>query len=168
MALMENAMLREEIAATHLIQDEDSVWPVLSRDRQSARDASLPVVDAVLSFRSEAAAPDVPSAVGAMLAMAYLALIGALALATAGPGPSRMAVVIAGIFVAIFFTVPWCIFKQEVTLTQRTAMSHFLAQGMQTYTGPCTGKAALVQMFIVPALLTFGVLLIAAEIVLLG
>ena len=102
------------------------------------------------------------------MAVIYLALIGALALATAGPGQSGMALVIAGLFVVTFFTVPWLIFKQEVPAAKRTVMSRFLAQGMQTYTGPCAGKAALVQMFIVPVLLTFGVLLIAAEIALLG
>ena len=160
-------MLREEIAFTQLTDDEAPVWPVLSRERHEAREPMPAAADSE-SFQPTPAAPDVPAALGAMMALVYLALIGALALATAGPGQSAMALVIAGLFVAIFFTVPWLIFSQEVTRGRRTVMSRFLAQGMQTYTGRCSGKAALVQMLIVPVLLTFGVLLMAAEIALLG
>lgn len=160
-------MLREEIDFAHLSNDDDPVWPVLNREGQSPGESVSTIIEAE-PFRPTPAAQDVPAGIGAMMGIVYLALIGALALATAGPGQSGMALVIAGLFVAIFFTVPWLIFKQEVTASRRTTMSRFLGQGMQTYTGPCPGKAALVQMFIVPVLLTFGVLLIAAEIALIG
>lgn len=160
-------MLREEVAFADPNHNEAPIWPVLSRERHDSHQP-VPTAADTEPFQPAPAAPDVPAAVGAVMALVYLALIGALALATAGPGQSGMALVIAGLFVAIFFTVPWLIFKQEVTSSKRTVMSRFLAQGMQTYTGRCSGKAALVQMFIVPVLLTFGVLLIAAEIALLG
>lgn len=167
MALMEDVMLRDEAALVDLNQDEGSVWPVLGG--QEAREPKQAAAEeARRPFQPQAAAQDVPAFVGGMMAVTYFALIGALALATAGPGQSGLALVIAGFFVAIFFAVPWLIFRQEPAASKRTGMPRFLAQGIQTYTGPCTGKAALVQMFIVPVLLTLGVLLIAAEIALLG
>lgn len=159
-------MLRDEAALVDLNQEDGSVWPVLGG--QQTREPEQVTAHEARPFQPEPAAQDVPAFVGGMMAGTYFALIGALALATAGPGQSGLALAIAGFFVAIFFAVPWLIFRQEPANSRRTGMPRFLAQGIQTYTGPCTGKAALVQMLIVPVLLTLGVLLIAAEIALLG
>jgi hypothetical protein len=119
-------------------------------------------------FRPAAALPDVPGAVGALLFTSYLALIGALAVATTGPGESRLSIVIGALFVLAFFTVPRLFLAQEPMNSRRVTMDQFLAQGVETYTGHCSGSAALVQMFLVPVLLTLGVLSIAIIVAVIG
>lgn len=105
-----------------------------------------------------AAAPDVPAAVGGMIAAAYAALIAALFIATAGSLSSIFAIVIAGLFVVIFFTVPRIFFAVEPMTERRPDLGKFLNRGMDTFTGHATGRAALVQMLVVPVLLTAAIL----------
>ena len=93
-----------------------------------------------------------------MLAASYATLIGALFLATAGSASSIFAIVIAAIFVAIFFTVPRIFFAVEPMTEKRPGLGVFLNGGMETLTGHCSGPAALVQMMIVPVFLTLAVL----------
>ena len=102
-----------------------------------------------------------------MLFAAYLALIGALAIATSGPGRIANGAGHRGLFVVAFFTVPRFIFAQEPKQRPRPDLDRFLATGMRTFTGHCTGGAALVQMFIVPVALTIGMLAIAVVIALI-
>jgi hypothetical protein len=153
-----------------LIADDDalSVWPVLAHHRKQESDPQPPILVEAAPFRAEAATPDVPASIGLMLFAAYLGLIAALAIATSGPGESRMVLVIAGLFVAAFFAVPHYLFAQEPTGGARPDLSQFLATGMRTFTGHCTGGAALVQMFVVPVALTIGMLAIAVVIALVG
>lgn len=144
---------------------EAPVWPVLNRELPHL--AAVPaIVDESLHHRGAEATPDVPGSVGILLFGSYLALIGALSIATAGPGESKFVIAIAGLFVLAFFSVPRLIFAQEPKEARRPSMSLFLARGLNTYTGKCSGRDALVQMFIVPILLTFGVLAIAVVIAL--
>lgn len=159
-------MFRETAIATVDVHYEESVWPVLSRDRPAPRviertAGDVPALAAAPLFHAAAAAPDVPAAVGTLLAACYLSLIGALAIATAGPGESKFTLVVAALFIVAFFTVPKLILAQEPQSGLRVTMDQFLVRGMETSTGHCSGRAALVQMFIVPVLLTFGVLSIA-------
>ena len=148
-------------------EDEQSVWPVFTRDQPSPR-AGPTEAAALRPFRAEAATPDVPAAIGGMLFAAYVALIGALAIATSGPGESRLVLTIAGLFVVAFFAVPHFILAQEPQEGRRPALSRFLATGMSTFTGHCSGRAALVQMFIVPVALTLGILAIGLVIAFAG
>ena len=108
----------------------------------------------------ETAVPDVPAAVGLMMVGVYVIIVAlfALTIASAGAGPFMIAVDL--MFLAAFFTVPVLILKQERDPARRPGMPRFLSQGMQTYTGHVTGAGALIQMFIVPVLLAFGVLCI--------
>jgi hypothetical protein len=108
--------------------------------------------------RTVAAAPDVPGSVGGMIAGAYAALIVALFVATAGSLSSIFAIVIAGFFVAVFFTVPRIFFAVEPMTEQRPGLSRFLKRGMETLTGHATGTAAMVQMLVVPVFLTLAIL----------
>jgi hypothetical protein len=148
---------------------DEPVWLVLNRERGGADSEPVPaVVDEALAFRAAPATPDVPGAVGLLLFGCYLALIGALALATAGPGQSKFMLVIAGLFVVAFFAVTRFIFAQEPAGDRRPRMQRFLARGIDTFTGPCAGGAALVQMFVVPVLLTLGMLAIAVVIAFAG
>ncbi len=108
----------------------------------------------------EKAVPDVPASVGIALIGAYVSIIGlfALTIANAGEGPLMIGIDVA--FLAAFFTVPTLFLKFEGDPAKRPSFLKFLDQGMQTYTGPVSGAGALVQMFIVPVLLAFGVLCI--------
>ena len=137
--------------------DVAAVWPA------SAQVAPLPIPEAVDGceeqvVRSTPAAPDVPAAAGFMIAGTYVALIAALAMATAGSGKSLMAIVIAFFFVFTFFSVPAIFFGVEGAEHGRRSFSKFMEDGMETLTGHNSGRAALVQMLLVPVLLTFGVI----------
>jgi hypothetical protein len=156
----------EDMGQLARAEDAASVWPVLGNNRKPATGPRPQPVSDAPAFRAEAATPDVPASIGMMLFAAYLALIGALAIATSGPGESRMVLVIAGLFVVAFFAVPHYIFAQEPKGGRRPDLSRFLATGMRTFTGHCSGGAALVQMFLVPVALTIGILAIAVIIAL--
>ncbi|HET9337185.1 MAG TPA: hypothetical protein VFO12_12355 [Sphingomicrobium sp.] len=109
---------------------------------------------------SEAAVPDVPPSIGALMVGVYLSIVAlfALTIASAGQGPFMIA--IDAMFLLAFFTVPAIFLKQERDPARRPSMSRFMSQGMQTYTGHVTGGGALIQMFVVPVLLAFAVLAI--------
>src|SRR4051812_38023172 len=85
--------------------DVAAVWPA------SARIVPLPLLDVdekpvAADFSPTPAAPDVPAAVGGLIAASYFALIGAFALATVGSGRSIFAIAIVLVFAVAFFTVP--------------------------------------------------------------
>ena len=117
----------------------------------------LPLGD-VAPTRAAPAAPDIPGSVGGMIVASYLALIVALYVATAGSRSSIFAIAIAALFVAIFFTIPRIFFAVESMTDSRPGFGKFLKRGMATFTGHSSGPAALVQMLIVPVLLTLAVL----------
>lgn len=168
-------MFRETASAKIDVRYDEHVWPVLNRGNPFPRlvekttdEGEASELPPSLPFRSAAAAPDVPAAVGILMFACYLALIGGLAIATAGPGESKFALVIAALFVVAFFTVPRLILAQEPIDGARVSMDQFLSSGIETYTGHCSGRAALVQMFVVPVLLTICVLSIAIIIAVVG
>jgi hypothetical protein len=102
-------------------------------------------------------APDVPGAVGGLIAASYVTLIGTLAIATTGSSPSIFAIVIAAFFVGMFFAVPRIFFAVEPKSGRRPRLGQFIREGMDTATGHSGGAAALVQMLVVPICLTLGV-----------
>jgi hypothetical protein len=137
--------------------DFAAVWPT------SASIVSFPVPDLELisprqDFRATPAAPEVPAAVGGLLAASYAGLIVALAVATADSSESIFTIAIAALFVVIFFSVPRIFFAVEPDSSPRTSFDAFLHEGMDTFTGHNSGRAALVQMLIVPLLLTLAIL----------
>jgi hypothetical protein len=111
-------------------------------------------------FCSEAAAPDLPPAVGRLIAGAYVALIGVLAATMARNAESAFVISIAALFLVAFLSVPRIFLAIEPETTRRPSMSAFLERGMQTATGHLSGRGALVQMLVVPVLLSLGVLAI--------
>jgi hypothetical protein len=140
--------------------DVAAVWPV------GIQVAPLPVLDVegpitANAFAPTPAAPDVPAAVGGLLAASYAGLIAAFALATVSSGQSVFAITICALFVAIFFAVPRIFFGVEPKQLRRPSLDQFLDRGMETLTGHCTGGAASVQMLIVPVSLTVGVVIMA-------
>ena len=147
--------------------DIAAVWPT------SAQLAPFPIpeleqISENQEFRATPAAPDVPAAVGGMIAASYAGLIAALAFATVGSAESIFVIVIAALFVIAFFTVPRIFFAVERDSGVRTSFDAFLRNGMDTFTGHNSGKSALVQMLIVPVLLTFAVLAMGVAIATAG
>lgn len=117
-----------------------------------------PAAGPAADFAPTPAAPDVPGAVGGLIVAAYAGLIGAFALATAGSAESIFAIVIAALFAVAFFTVPRIFLAVEPNDKRRPSLQRFMREGMDTLTGHSSGRDALVQMLIVPVLLTFGAL----------
>lgn len=136
------------------------------RHEQLSKPGSFDVVDAKTlralepTSQSKEAVPDVPASVGAMLIGVYVLIVAlfALTVANAGQGPFMIGVDL--VFLAAFFAVPAIFLKTEGDKSDRPSLLRFLDQGMQTYTGHVSGVGALVQMFVVPVLLAFGVLCI--------
>ena len=134
-----------------------AVWPA------GPQIAPLPIPDVDQIERPKVHAPtpaaaDVPAAVGRMIVMAYAALIGAFAAAAAGSAESVYVITISALFVVAFFTVPRIFLRVEPKNGSRANLYRFMRDGMQTYTGHNSGPAALVQMLIVPVLLTVAAL----------
>jgi hypothetical protein len=65
-------------------------------------------------------------------------------------------IAIDAVFLAAFFAVPWIFLKLERPVGRVPRLDEFLRNGIDTFTGHSTGGAALVQMLIVPVLLTFA------------
>ena len=162
-------MYREQLVARQGYDSMDvaAVWPTSA----SVAPFTVPEMQPThqrLDFRATPAAPDVPAAVGGLIAASYAGLIAALAVATIGSAQSIFVIVIAALFVVAFFTVPRIFFAVERDSGVRASFDDFLNKGMDTLTGHNSGKAALVQMLIVPIMLTLGVLAMGITIAMVG
>jgi hypothetical protein len=143
--------MRHEQIDTFRKLDEASlalVWPNGGGFAPPGIDAPAPAV------------PDVPAAVGKLLVGIYAALIGVFFLTLAGSRESAFMIAISGLYVTIFCAVPWIFLKVEKDPSRRPDLAEFMAKGLETWTGHCSGRAALVQMLIVPAMLTLCLLCI--------
>lgn len=116
----------------------------------------LAEVEAALG-RPATAVPDVPAAVGGMLAGVYVTLLGTFPLLIANDASSLFVIAISGFYLFMFLATPAAFLRLEADTSGRPDLSRFLAQGMQTATGHISGAGALVQMLVVPVLLTFAV-----------
>jgi hypothetical protein len=105
-------------------------------------------------FRSAAAAPDVPAAVGGMLVAVYVTLLATFAVTMAHSREALFAIAICAVFLTMYLLVPRIFLSVEPNQGKRPSLDMFLNKGLETYTGHCSGKEALVQMLIVPVLLT--------------
>jgi len=155
-------MRHERIAAHSRLTEADvaAVWPV------SPQVAPLPIVQIEQLAEPDThaqtpAAPDIPGSVGGMIAGAYAVLLAALFIAAAGSRESVFAITICALFIVMFFTVPRLMFRVEADKSVRPSLARFMREGMDTLTGHSSGTGALVQMLVVPALLTIGVLIMA-------
>jgi hypothetical protein len=129
------------------------------RHEQLAEQDSFDVVEPRIS-RAEAAAPDVPASVGILLAAVYVGLIGILAVTIANRGQGLLVIAVDLFFLGAFLTVPAIFLRLEGDPVRRPSLSRFLSQGIETYTGHISGGGAIAQMFVVPVLLSLGVLAI--------
>jgi hypothetical protein len=126
------------------------------------------VDEAAETFVATSSCPDVPAAAGGLIVAAYVGLIGTFAVAMTGSARSLFSLVICGVFLAAFFTVPHIFLGLEQSAGSRPSLDRFLREGMATMTGRSSGRDALIQMLIVPVMLTLGVIAmgIAAAIIL--
>jgi hypothetical protein len=121
----------------------------------TARPSGGPAKDADESapFRSATAMPDVPVGIGRVIIACYIAMIVAFAFGTSGGRDIDFALVVAGLFVVMYFTLPRIRLGVDPRHIERPNLARFLSEGMMTYTGPTGGAAALTQILIVPVCL---------------
>jgi hypothetical protein len=151
-------MRHEQIAdeASYARVEIAAAWPAAVR----AAPAPLPE-DEEGTFHPLAptpSCPDVPAAAGGLIVAAYVGLIAAFAVAMTGSGRSIFALAICGVFLAAFFAVPRIFLGLEPAAGRRPTLDRFLRDGMATMTGRSSGRDALIQMLIVPVMLTLGVI----------
>lgn len=128
-----------------------AVWPA------GAGVAPLPLPEATdEAFAPTPSCPDVPAAAGGLIAAAYVGLIATFAVALTGSAQSIFAIAVCGLFLVAFFAVPRIFLAIEPDSGPRPSFQRFMHEGMATMTGRSSGRDALVQMLIVPVLLTFG------------
>ncbi len=104
------------------------------------------------------AVPDVPAAVGGLVAGTYAAMVAIFFALFSGSAEAVFSLVVVAGFVAIFFAVPRIFLAVEADPSRRPTMNAFMHEGMETLTGRTTGRDALVQMLIVPVLLAFALI----------
>lgn len=130
-----------------------AVWPRIE-EALAARGSAI--VEQPVLLAPAAAAPDVPAAVGRMIVAAYAALLGVFFALFARSPAAFFAIAVCAVFMTAFFTVPRLFFAVEAGAERRPSLARFMRVGLDTPTGRCGGGEALVQMLIVPVLLTVG------------
>ena len=115
---------------------------------------------APLNRRPEAAVPDMPAAVGGLVIAAYAGLVGVLALTMARDAGAAFVIAISAFYVAMFLSVPAVFLRVEGDASRRPTLAQFMEQGIDTLTGRTSGAGALVQILLVPVLVTLGLLVI--------
>ena len=104
------------------------------------------------------AAPDIAAGVGGLIAASYATLLLVFFAFFAGSFTALFVITICAGFVAVYFAIPYIFFSIEPDETRRPSLSAFIHNGMETLTGHSSGRDALVQMMVVPVLLTLGLL----------
>jgi hypothetical protein len=110
-------------------------------------------------FYSAAAAPDVPKIVGKMIVASFVALLATFAVTMAGSRESLFAIAICAVFLLMYFGVPTIFLRVEPKQGNQPDFDSFIRNGLTTYTGHVSARDAVIQILIVPVLLTFGALI---------
>ena len=139
-------------------RDDFEVVEIATNDLPAS--AAIAEMDPGCKVGPESAVPDFPAAVGRLIVGAYVALIGMMAATMARNAESAFVISIAALFLVAFLSVPRIFLAIEPETGRRPTMSAFLERGIHTATGHLSGRGALVQMLVVPVLLTLGVLAI--------
>ena len=136
--------------------DVAAIWPAAG----TAAPAPLDEVEAALEARATAAVPDMPAGVGKAIVAVYAALIGVFFLTMARGAEATFMIVVSALYTVMFLAVPRLFLKVEPDRSRRPDLARFLDKGIDTWTGHMSGSSALVQIFVVPVLLTLGLLVI--------
>ena len=132
-----------------------AVWPTAAVEQRTAADREE-AIEPAAEFTPTAAMADVPGAVGGMVVGSYAALILVFFGLFANSALAAFAITICAFFVAIFFAVPKLFLAVEAAPERRPTLARFMHGGIATLTGRTGGGDALLQMLIVPVLLTLG------------
>lgn len=151
-------MRHERIAEARIAA---AAWPttlegLMLAEPVASETATMPVAE--LQAGPTAAAPDIAPGVGGLIVASYVSLVMVLFTFFTGSLSAMFMVVVAAGFVAIFFAVPRIFFAVEPKSGRRPSMPEFMERGLGTFTGHSGGRDALLQMLIVPVLLTLGLL----------
>jgi hypothetical protein len=131
--------------------DVAAIWPAAG---------PLAEVEAGLETRATPAVPDMPPAIGRAIVAVYAALVGVFFVTMASGAEATFMIAISALYVAIFLAVPRIFLKVENDRSVRPDLGRFMEKGIDTWTGHMSGSSALVQIFVVPVLLTLGMLVI--------
>jgi hypothetical protein len=100
----------------------------------------------------EAAAPDVPAAVGWMILGVYTLIMAAFVVFFAHDAEAGLMVAISGVYFTVYLGVPAAFFRTEAR-SGDIDLKRFLKDGLQTWTGHVEGLEAIVQILLVPVAL---------------
>jgi hypothetical protein len=148
----------QRLATSRLAQDDAvaAVWPTAAIKGMAAPAAAAAEDAAEGDFVATPAMADVPVAVARLVAGIYGALILVFFGLFAGSPLAFFAITVCAFFVAMFFGVAHVFLAIEAAPGRRPSLGRFMATGMETLTGRTGGGDALLQMLIVPGLLTLG------------
>ena len=113
----------------------------------------LPVRTAVMG---EAAAPDVPAAVGMMILGVYALILAAFVALFARDTEAGLMVAIGAVYFMIYLAVPATFFRTEGR-SGDIDLRRFLKDGLHTWTGHVGGLEAIVQILLIPVALAIAI-----------
>jgi len=125
---------------------ETEIMPVV-------RPRDLPVRTTMMG---EAAAPDVPTAVGWMLLGSYALIMAAFLVLFARDIEAGLMVAISGVYFSVYLGVPAVFFRTEAR-SGVIDLKRFLRDGLDTWTGHVGGYEAIVQILLIPVALIIAV-----------
>ncbi|HEY7809573.1 MAG TPA: hypothetical protein VIA98_04250 [Allosphingosinicella sp.] len=131
-----------------------AVWPTAAVEAKIAPLAAAVAKSA--PFVPTPAMADVATGVGRLVAGSYGALILVFFALFARSPLAAFSITICGFFVAMYFAVPRIFLTIEAAPGRRPSFDRFMRTGLDTLTGRTGGRDALIQMLIVPVLVTLG------------
>jgi hypothetical protein len=135
--------------------------PTLAVPRASAPAARDVPVDPERGARfGEHAARDLPATVGWLIVASYASVLVAFAWAFFGAADVQFNIGVCAVYLAVYLGVPWIFLKGEPDTgkVKRPDFADFLEQGLSTWTGHVSGRAALAQMLTIPVAVAFAAL----------
>jgi hypothetical protein len=130
-----------------------AVWPTVAVEGKTApAEAQAEVVP----FTATPAMADVPTGVARLIVAPYAALIAVFFALFANSALATFSIIICAFFVAMYFGVARIFLAVEASPSRRPSFDRFMRVGMDTMTGRSSGRDALLQMLIVPVLVTMG------------
>jgi hypothetical protein len=131
-----------------------AVWPTTAVEAAIAPAAAENVEE--VAFVPTPAMADLPSGVGRLLVGTYASLILVFFALFANSTLAAFSIVVCAFFVTMFFAVPRIFLAVEAAPGRRPSLDRFMHTGLDTLTGRTTGRDVLIQMLIVPVLVTLG------------
>jgi hypothetical protein len=118
-----------------------------------ARPNDLPVRTPVMG---EAAAPDVPAAVGWMILGTYALIVASFLMLFARDMEAGLMAAISAVYFTVYLGVRAMLFRTEAR-SGAIDLKRFLRDGLDTWTGHVGGYEAIVQILLIPVALTVAI-----------